>query len=433
MASRSGWMAGLLCALAAASASAADYYVSPGGDDGNPGTRKQPWRTIQKAAEAVSDGGTIRIGPGAYNERVVLRHSGQEGNPLVFMGAPDHMSILSGAGLPRSWGLLEMHGRSHIVIDGLKVTEAPEVGILVHESDNVALRNCHTAGTGSSGILVWQSRDVLVTRNEVEDACRRGWEESLTVKFDSERVEVAHNHIHDTRKEGIDVKEGARHVRVHDNHIHHASSQGLYADAWNRDTGDIRFYNNVVHDCGFGVAACAEAGGLLRDVWFYSNIIYNNAGPGLVVADWGKDHMPHRVQGIRFLHNTLHNNGASWGGGMLIENTEAQDIVVRNNVFSACGPPHILINRMPKSLTIVNNLFHGGGGLMGEDPIQGDPLFVDPAAADFHLRAGSPAIDAAALPFEVDADFEGDPRSTALEAGPGGVPDLGADEYRQTE
>ena len=33
---------------------AADYFFAPGGDDNNPGTQAQPYRTIQRAASRVS-------------------------------------------------------------------------------------------------------------------------------------------------------------------------------------------------------------------------------------------------------------------------------------------------------------------------------------------------------------------------------------------
>ncbi len=381
-----------LAVLLIAGVADAGRYVSPDGDDAGPGTQEQPWRTVQHAADSAGPGDTIHLAPGRYNERVVASRSGAEGQPVTFLGAPDHASVLDGAGLPRTWGLFEMHGQAHVVIDGLKVTNSRGVGILIHESGNVTVRNCLTDNTGSSGIMAWQSSDVAIVHNEVTRACQRGGEESVTIKFDSERVEVAHNHIHHTQHEGIDVKEGSRHVSVHDNYLHHVQRQALYADAWNKETYDIEFRDNVVHDSAFGLAMCAETGGLLHDVRAVGNVIYNCPGPGLVVADWGRRGDPHPIRDVAFEHNTVHNCGTEWGGGMLIENTEAEGVVVRANIISAGGPPYILINRMPAALTIDGNLFHGSEGDMGDKPVEADPLFVDPESGDFHLRGGSPAI-----------------------------------------
>ena len=214
----------------------------------------------------------------------------------------------------------------------------------------------------------------------------------MTVKFDCERVQVCHNHIHHTGHEGIDVKEGSRHVRVYGNHLHHVERQALYADAWNRETYDIEFFDNVVHNCMFGLAMCAESSGLLRDVRAYNNVIYDCVGPGLVVADWGGRQHTHEIRHVSFEHNTIHKCGSKWGGGMLIENTEADGVAVRYNIFSATGPPYILINRMPKTLIVDRNLGYGSKGFLGENAVEGDPLFVNPAEGDFRLRLGSPAL-----------------------------------------
>jgi hypothetical protein len=59
----------------------------------------------------------------------------------------------------------------------------------------------------------------------------------------------------------------------------------------------------------------------------------------------------------------------------------------------------------------------------GPHDLQADPLFVEPAGDDYHLRASSPCIDAG-TDAGVTTDIDGDPRPV------GGGHDIGADEVR---
>jgi hypothetical protein len=62
------------------------YYVATNGADSNPGTKSQPWRTIQHASSTVTAGAKVIVGPGEYNEFVNLITSGTAANPIVFEG-----------------------------------------------------------------------------------------------------------------------------------------------------------------------------------------------------------------------------------------------------------------------------------------------------------------------------------------------------------
>ena len=60
---------------------AATYYVSPSGSDSNPGSSAQPWRTVQKAANAAAAGDTVMVRAGTYYERVQINVSGTARSP----------------------------------------------------------------------------------------------------------------------------------------------------------------------------------------------------------------------------------------------------------------------------------------------------------------------------------------------------------------
>jgi hypothetical protein len=380
------------------------YYVSRGGDDANPGTPDRPWRTVGRAANAAGPGDTVLIGEGIYNERVVVRNSGEPGRPITFRNYPGQRPVIDATGTGRGWGIVELRNCSHVRLIGLEVRNGGrgQCGFLTFECSDIEIRNCRSDSTGNSGIMVWQGTNVVVDHNEVVRACNGG-EESITVKFDSRDVQVSWNHVHHTGHEGVDVKEGSQRVRVFNNYFHHVQRQGMYADAWDRETGDIEFRRNVVHDCGFGIAVCSEKEGLLRDVVIADNLVYDCEGPGMIFSHWNREGAG-PVRDVWFVNNTVHNCGHGWGGGVTFENWEAEGIVVRNNILSA-NSRQIQATRLPASGEMDHNLLFGPTDEVGHDNLTGDPLFADPERGDFRLRSGSPAIGAG-VPVDDPTDAE---------------------------
>jgi len=68
--------------LMSASALADEYFISPQGDDANPGTMSQPWRTISQGLNSVSDGDTLTLRGGIY--RLI-----EEANRPSFINTPN--------------------------------------------------------------------------------------------------------------------------------------------------------------------------------------------------------------------------------------------------------------------------------------------------------------------------------------------------------
>ncbi|OGZ29129.1 MAG: hypothetical protein A2562_00750, partial [Candidatus Nealsonbacteria bacterium RIFOXYD1_FULL_39_11] len=74
-----------------------DYYVSPSGDDSNPGTLAQPFKTIQKCADIAMPGRTCYLRQGTYRETVTPAHSGNSTAPITFKSYPGERATISGA------------------------------------------------------------------------------------------------------------------------------------------------------------------------------------------------------------------------------------------------------------------------------------------------------------------------------------------------
>lgn len=76
---------------------AAEYSVSPAGDDGNPGTSAAPFRTLAKACAAAMAGDTVYLGEGVYREVLRPARSGEAARPIRFVARTGERVILSGA------------------------------------------------------------------------------------------------------------------------------------------------------------------------------------------------------------------------------------------------------------------------------------------------------------------------------------------------
>ncbi|UCD76889.1 MAG: right-handed parallel beta-helix repeat-containing protein [Phycisphaerales bacterium] len=150
------------------------------------------------------------------------------------------------------------------------------------------------------------------------------------------------------------------------------------------------------------------------------------------------------------------NESAEPGAGIFLFESDATisncTIVNNSAVYGAGG-----IYCMFSSATVVNCVMRGNlptemsgggttatycnieGGEPGEGNIDADPLFVDPDNYNFRIGPGSPCIDAGdnyAVPDDVDADLDGNPRfvddPATVDTGNGEPPivDMGAYEFQ---
>ncbi|HOM67507.1 MAG: InlB B-repeat-containing protein [Brevefilum fermentans] len=166
-----------------------------------------------------------------------------------------------------------------------------------------------------------------------------------------------------------------------------------------------------------------------------ANLIANNTGPSAIeVTSW---------HDVKITNNFIYWNTMGSTNFSAIKNTMVNtevinntivnaktginagsaNMTITNNIFSGCYESIIAAGE--DNLTGTNNLFYNNAkdDFPLDNPITGqDPLFVNAAMQNYHLKKGSPAIDAGAVVALTD-DFDGDERPM------GDGYDIGADEF----
>jgi hypothetical protein len=131
------------------------YYVRTDGSDSNTGLSNDAagaWLTIQKAADTMVAGDTVRVQPGTYPETVTPLNAGTAANPITYLA--EGLVVVDGGNVRCK--AFDMVGTGYVVIDGFEITDQPDCGgggaVEINNANNVTVRNSIIHDTGRDAV-----------------------------------------------------------------------------------------------------------------------------------------------------------------------------------------------------------------------------------------------------------------------------------------
>lgn len=418
--------AALVLAIAA-SAHAAEYHVSPTGQDDNAGTAAaKPFKTIEHGLALLKPGDTLLIHEGRYGAFTVRDLQGTAEKPITIKAPEKERAVIDR--YPQG-GVHTIHllGRCrYLVFENLEVTDSdPKIDeyrkLDLNKSEDAQAWKRIAAELEKDEKMRYRSgirinppgtpppHDHLVFRRMVVHHLM-----GLGFTGRGDNFEFIDNHVYDLGYPASGYgwyMSGSNHVlrgnRVHDN----SYGMHLYTETKNDGITNALVENNVVYNTG--------------KMYFHaSSQTVKSGGVGILLSAPGGN-------------NVIRNN-------VLIDNNigislSSKDTLVANNTVVG-GRKGILLPGSDKPVirknTVCNNIAFGQSAealsvpenqenTIGHNLAGVNPRFVDMAGKDLHLQADSPAIDAGSNLKEVPVDIEG----TARPQGKGW--DIGAYEFKR--
>jgi parallel beta-helix repeat protein len=425
-------------AFAAGSASAATFYVGPTGS-GSTCSQAAPCRQIRTALTLVGPNDTILVDYGSYLGFDVDDIDGLPGQPITIraQGAAAVVTVTNDR--PDNRDTIFITFSDWIVIDGLRSSNANRAAVRVDQSDHVTIRNGVFGNNGTWGIFTDFSNDLLIENNTCFGSLGQ---HGIYVSNSGDRPTVRGNHIYGNAQAGL-----------HMNGDLDSGPDGIISGAL--------VENNVIHGNGGGSpVATGGAAGInmdgVQDSIIRNNLLYDNHATGIVAFRGDGAEGP---RGLQILHNTVHQASNGRWALQIFDTTGA--IVVRNNalyhpntargslnygdatdVGNTDSDYNVLDRVSPDGDATIHSLAQWQA--MGHEPHSVAPgplasLWVNAAGGDYHLPAGSPAVDRGLTLPSVAVDIEGTTRPQGASSDAGAyervqtVPTLAIDDVTVTE
>jgi Big-like domain-containing protein/parallel beta helix pectate lyase-like protein len=380
-------------------------------------------QTIQSAIDTADYGDTVLVAPGTYREHIdfkgkaitVTSESGRPEDTIIDGGdAYPVVSFISGEGRGSAInGFTLQNGRSAVWGGGVSIQgSSPTITNNVIRNNNA----CNGAGIGAL------SGSPLIQRNTITNNI---------INFCSNRGPFGGG-------AGIGI-EGASFVEILDNVISNNVDGSQQANSGGGihlfGTGAPIIKRNIIRGNSVNFLGGGISMGLVTDALIVQNLIIGNHA-----YEGGGIHWIVGEPGARLVNNTIADNDATaTGSGLYINGVDVRTELTNNIIVAKPGQVGLYCGGIDPTVRF-NNIFSAGGtayaggcsnmaGTNGN--ISADPLFTNPTQGDYHLRQGSPSIDAGynQAPNLPDTDIDGNPRILDGNGDGTATIDMGIDEF----
>jgi len=398
---------------------AATYYVSPTGNNTNPGTAVAPWATLQRAANTAVAGDTVIVKPGKYVGAKFSR-SGLSNARITFR-AQAGVIVNAPGPLNTNKDNLWIRNADYLVIEGFEVTKAPRSGIAIQGEPTlptlgIVIRDNYCHHNGRWGIFTGYAQNVVIENNETSYSAA---EHGIYVSNSSDNPIIRWNLVHHNRASGIQI-----------NADPFLAGDGIITNAL--------IEANEAYENGVGGGAAINLASV-RNSTIRNNLLYNNHASGIAGWDDGAG-ASFGTKNNSFLHNTIVMPVDGRFALVLINgstgNTIKNNILLHTGTRGSIETDRSSLSNWKSDYNIVNNRFaydetfitlaqwraktQDAHSILSPGlPV----LFVKAAGADYHLALGSPAINAGTVvPVTKDLDGKKRPQGSGYDIGAYEVP-----------
>ncbi len=409
------------------------YYVSPTGDDANPGTREQPWAHPGNASRLLEPGDTLMVMGGTYvlgqfDQDILIPPSGAEGKWIRIIGEEGNRPILAGEN--NLYAAVILDGVRFVHIENIEITSyqnspfrdgicgvgeplesiilkhlhihhIDEFGINLRDIDGLLVEDCiiEYCGFGSIGgptgrLGGWRNIEITRCQLSYSGHYYRGIMNNPALPYDrpdgfgiepSEGpIKISYTQVLHNRGDGIDSK-------ARNTFIHHCVVGNNYANGIKLWGGPSRIENTLIYGTGDGDLDSPWPAIVIEES-------FGENGRFTLTNITVHDHSQRRCYMTQIQYDSaipieleIVNCIFSHGYGALYIGPSAT-LIAKHNIFFR---PNHLVQVIANGTEYTVDQIHEG--LLGEENRSVDPLFENSVWGahypSFQLKRESPGVD----------------------------------------